>query len=149
MSCRARNRKQYEIYHRRYKSIIKSNKCYYCNDPADTQDHVPALYEVYTRGPDFFEEKGILFWLVPSCAACNSILRTDGWTPDQRAKMVYDYYTTKYSKLIGSPRWTEEELCELGPNLRSLVECQHDAQMWMDRKIGYMRDIFNDLINDG
>lgn len=143
---RSKNRKQYELHKHLYKPGFKSSKCYYCNDPADTTDHVPSLREVYIRGVDFFESKRILFLTIPSCGVCNSALGDKGWTPDQRAAMLYEYYSKKYTKILNQPHWDDEELEELGPNLRSAVDTSKIVHDWIERKLQYMEDIFQDVL---
>ena len=99
-------------------------ECIYCGLPADTRDHVPPLNRV-----EDYQHIGLAqeFYLkVPSCKQCNSLANEH--LQDSifdRIEFVKDKLARKYARLLKSAHWTEDELEELGPVLRSQVREAH------------------------
>ena len=138
--------KRYRAIMVNYKPYHRSTKCFYCGDKGDSIDHVPSLYEVYTRGVDFFLNKNIQLITVNSCRQCNSVAGTKGHNTDQRAKIIYKRYNKMYQSVLNNTFWSEEELDELGFLLRSAIEDKNTIKGWVERRLQYMEDIFYDVL---
>lgn len=60
--------------------------------------------------------------LVPACSECNTLLGSLLLTSvEARAAYLAGKLEMRYRKLLKSPKWTEEELEEVGPTLRSTL----------------------------
>lgn len=60
---------------------------------------------------------------VPACTECNSTAGANVFaTIAEKRAAIHDRYRRKYAKLLASQFWTEQELSELGYELRSRVE---------------------------
>jgi len=91
--------------------------------PADTVDHfVPRAFlkkvENFVNHTTLIKQK-----LLPACRECNS---TAGdrvfFTIGQKRRYIQNQYKIKYAKILDSPHWRDDELDELGYNLRSHIE---------------------------
>lgn len=94
--------------------------CVYCGSPADTRDHVPPI----TRVNDYrsIGLKNEQYLLVPCCKSCNSYLN-DSLQDNifDRIEHLKDILASKFSKQLKEVEWDDDELEELGDNLRSFV----------------------------
>src|ERR1041385_4788807 len=96
-------------------------RCTYCNSPyGDTLDHVvPWSYTHGTkrRGKPGAADNG--HRRVPACRECNNLL-SDAllFTVRERRAYVRQRLRERYGVPV---RWTDEELDELGPTLRSAI----------------------------
>lgn len=117
--------------------------CAYCGDPADSIDHVPPV----SRVDDYraLALRNEAFLKVPACKECNDLA---GDVLDesflQRAERVKDSIGRKAEKYLRRIEWDEEELQELGPNLRSKVEEHGFKERWYRGRLEYYRGV--DLI---
>lgn len=103
-------------FHWKYERVWSSERCYYCGQLAGTVDHVPPL-SVYSALPnrDEYQPK-----LVSCCSECNSLLGASPLlTLGRRRVYIRKALKHRYRKILSAPDWSEEELDELGPNLRS------------------------------
>lgn len=152
MASRIDLRKRYEALEVRYQWLWKGVKCYYCGDSADTIDHIPALSVAYSLGAERIHRHGFKLWKVNCCRECNVCL-SDKFliSPDRRGRWLYSYYLTKrYKRIIENQgvRFTQEELEEFGPNLRSFLQCHKDVHGWLERRFSYMENIFGISVGD-
>lgn len=119
--------KDLAMYHARYTRINgerSSNNlywlCVYCGAPADTRDHVPPI----TRVCDYeaFNLTHEMYLLVPCCNACNSIL-SDSLQENilDRIEHLKGILSSRYTRRLKSQEWQQDEIAELGRNLRSHV----------------------------
>ncbi len=72
---------------------------------------------------------------MPCCGECNSIA-SDHVFKTLRAKRSYiqDRLRKKYAKLINGPRWSDEEIAELGSTLRShILRCRQVQELTIAR----------------
>lgn len=109
--------------------------CVYCGDPADSVDHVPPSSRVSDYQALGLEKEEYL--LVKACRSCNKLLsdslqdsiisRIDELK--RRLKKRKAYWT--------ADDWSEEDLEELGPNLRSLIGASVNKQCNQKRRYEY------------
>ena len=95
--------------------------CVYCGDPADTIDHVPPLSRVDDYRSLRLEKETYL--LVRSCRECNAVLGESLQTS------VLERYELAKEKIAlkakpSKAMWTEEDMAELGPNMRRYVSSE-------------------------
>jgi len=120
-------------------------RCYYCGDPSDTLDHVPAIDWVYSLGPDSFEKQGIKLWLVPACRECNGLCNDKPLhTVTQRANFLWRAIENRYRKVLNGMSFTESELKEYGPNLRGVLRKHRDLAFWVERRLSFLSRQFFD-----
>ena len=80
-----------------------------------------------------FKKTGGELLLIPSCNDCN-ILLSDLWLfdYDERLSKLYYLYLDKIKK---SAEWTNEELDELGWNLRNMIEARQRRREELKQKL--------------
>ncbi len=90
--------------------------CVYCGNRCGTRDH---LLPVNMTGKA--ARRYIL--TVPACGECNSFIGDRGGSNvDDRRARAHDGIRRKHKRKLATKVWTEAELDELGPTLRSHVE---------------------------
>ena len=145
-SLKAANERR-KVFKTHYKHYHIDSKCYYCGDPSQTIDHVPAVTVAYSIGLDELERRKINLYKVRACKQCNSILGSkELLTLDDRARFVYERLQKLYKRLLKAQEWDSEEILELGPVLRSYVLSHHDAKNWVEHRLQYMEDLFYDVL---
>jgi len=96
--------------------------CYYCGMPALTIDHtIPKIILKSLAGQRKVLEEliGERKLTVSSCRECNSLLSSSYQkTLIERKSYLKFKLTYKYQKLLDMPKWTKEEIKELGPDLK-------------------------------
>lgn len=98
------------------------SRCAYCDWNADSIDHVPALSILRKWGPEYFRHMGVDLTTYPSCRECNSVLSVAPvYTLAERCLILIGHYRVKYRRVLTLEVWTDAELRELGPTLRSAV----------------------------
>lgn len=104
--------------------------CTYCGAPADTVDHVVpvACYGVTRKQGLQLIAKGSP--KVDCCRDCNTTLgAADAHTVEGRAALLLDAIRRRYRSLFELKSFTREELAQLGPALRRVIE-----RAWVERK---------------
>lgn len=95
--------------------------CYYCGDKRECLDHVPPLSIAVDLDLDQFRKKGGRLLLVPSCGQCNSLLGAKRLgSICERVNLLWNAYARLIERT--DHRWSQEEMDELGRNLRGVVE---------------------------
>lgn len=91
--------------------------CIYCGMPGYTKDH---LLPVTMTGQT--QRKFVA--VVPACGECNNgIGNRIGHRVTARREEAHQHLRKKYRKALDAKRtWTDDELAQLGPNLRSAVK---------------------------
>ena len=80
--------------------------CFYCGVPSNTPDHVWPRSQGGRK-------------TVPCCKECNVLLSAKTFsTIEDRVGYLKCRLATRYRKALATPDWTDEELGELGYNLR-------------------------------
>ena len=89
--------------------------CVYCGELATTKDHL--LPRSYTG-----EAERLLIPTVPACIECNSTLN-DIFMPDviERREYLKNKYRKKYKNLLKIIWYSDEDLMEFGPQLRTVL----------------------------
>lgn len=97
--------------------------CLFCAAPADQKHHTPPIYMMHNPIWHTFDPPRYKL-LVSVCAECNHILgKWCNWRLHEQAR----YILRDLNKRSYVPRWTEEEIDELGPGLQSRVEAAQRA----------------------
>lgn len=131
---RNRRRELLARYGHLYKRLpgLEENVCAYCGQRAVGMDHIPPISALYYKGSEGFDH----FWVVPCCNECNSLLsNSEAEDFGARAWHLHVAYRKRYSKILQVQDFTEEELEEMGPNLRSYIEASMDAKRIVRRKL--------------
>lgn len=93
--------------------------CAYCGERYTDIEHlVPHSWfeKVSAKAGDYWT------WLLPSCSECNSIASDQLFaTPRNKREYVQKRLIARYDFAFISEQWTQEEIEELGPNLRQYV----------------------------
>jgi len=104
--------------------LMEEDPCYYCGLIADIIDHtVPQsllkrMFEYENELPP-----GIKTMTVRACTECNSTLGGKIFNNlTDRMNYIKKRLREKNKRLLSMPFWNENELAELGPNLRRSVE---------------------------
>ena len=121
--------------------------CYYCGSTDDlTLDHtVPVSF--YSPRPTRKGMKSKYTDPVPvvdCCTECNSTLHNKLVIDVRdRADLIQKRYVKKYKKVLSLPRWDEEDIDELGKNLRSVVVRDQILQTNLKERLDYLEMIIN------
>ncbi len=127
-------------YHGLYKKSFdyELDRCVYCGEPKQTEDHVPPISIVYNLGSDYFIDNDIEFKLYPSCMQCNSMLCNKKlYSIKQRALYIAVRLEKKYTHYLDFAQWTHDELQELGRGLSDYVSTAQDLKTYYERRIDY------------
>jgi len=141
-SSAAQRRQRKLLLHHRYKRVDTGGKCVYCGDLAESDDHVPSLCDAYAYGADALIESGRELRIYPACLDCNSRLQMNaGLDILSRQEIILH----RLRRLLGQFKsdWDEDELDDLGPNLRSAVEKQFILKKALTRRVKYASDLSN------
>lgn len=111
-------------------------KCVYCGEPANTVDHQPPISRI-----DDYESLGLaneLYVLIPSCMDCNklagSVLHD---SPIERLEYIKDSLEKRLKKYLNQVEWDEEELKDIGPNLKSKILEDSNKKLTAINRIEY------------
>lgn len=114
---------------------FKKGVCVYCGDDADTKDHIPSISWAYALGYDNMVKEGAEFIKVSCCKTCNSVIGDRNLpTLSSRKAYVLEYFMKKGEK-YKMPKWTCDELAELGKTLKSSVKDRSDSYEFIKRRI--------------
>jgi hypothetical protein len=104
--------------------------CIYCGDAASDRDHVVP---VYYRSVRTYETD-----TVPACRDCNSAILSNRplFTVEDRRAYVAGALRRRLAK-TRSVEWTDEELADLGPALRTAVEADQLARRKLIQRLAY------------
>lgn len=125
----------------RYKVLEpKSWVCRYCGMPAETTDHCPPIPAAYAVGADVMIERGYPLLKVRACSECNTALSDRPlYSIAERVQYLIEVYAKRYKKLIRSPKWTVDELNELGDGyLGSYVIAHENAAAIACRRLEHL-----------
>lgn len=98
---------------------FQQEKCIYCGEAPGEIDHVPAISWLYALGSAYFEERGYPIITVPACRRCNGWLSDQPYhTIRQRKGYVASRMRQIFDKIMASPKWTDEEIEEMGKSFQ-------------------------------
>lgn len=113
--------------------------CVYCGLPSAGKDHL--LPRSLTG-----DARRQLVAVVPSCAECNSAINdTPTASITQRRAIAHGSIRRRKRGILAAPTWTDGDLAELGPTLRSAVRARQDVKRATLLRLGWPDDPFYDL----
>jgi hypothetical protein len=94
-------------------------QCAYCGDPADSIDHTTPRWFV-SGNYELIKRYGLI--KVHACRECNMLagVKVDRTWPE-RKRRIAKALRKRYFKFLQAASWGEDELAELGPQLRKYV----------------------------
>ena len=122
---------------------MKDKICYYCGMPASTKDHVIPKAILKTFDIQFNSESLHQYiknrtLLVPSCRECNNLLgATIQESLTARKAYLKKKLKQRYKKVLKMPKWTEEELNQMGKNLRSSIIASMNEKELIKKRIAW------------
>ena len=121
--------------------LARLQACAYCGNMAQSEDHIPPLKWMYALGSDHFRKRKILCILVPACRECNSSLSDRKiFNLKDRCAYLLGRYSRKYRRFLRGQKWRQEELDELGRNLRDYVTNFATCQLGIDRRVQILEE---------
>ena len=119
------------------------NRCYYCGQKADSIDHVipQAMLRQLAALSDEQITKSVLrkrALKVWACRECNC-LASDSIQDSlvERRQFVKKKLIKRYRKILALPKWSEDELGELGYVLRQHIELHAKIQEYIKARIAF------------
>lgn len=116
--------------------------CFYCGDVGYHRDHIEPVSIV-----GFCKYKGVE--TARACVEDNLILRDNSFpTIEERLEYLILKIIDKYD--LGAPisKWNDEELDELGPNLRAHIDKRTAERFHHSKRLLYMLSLYKQLIKD-
>lgn len=113
--------------------------CVYCNELSQSGDHiVPITTLMAPRGYTALKDT------LPCCLDCNrrlsSFIHADF---KERCHLLFKKLLVLAKQYEHLPDWTQEEMSELSPNLRTHVEYTIQEKLRTDRRIGALKQRFS------
>ena len=123
-------------------------KCFYCGEYATEKDHIIPVSFYWSgkrkRHNRYFIKGYGKDNLIDCCRECNSIAGNKVFTyVDDKREYIQERLKTKYRKVINMPFWSDEEIKELGYNLRKDIKIQQLARVWILNRINYPIEIYS------
>lgn len=119
------------LYKRMY--TFPWDKCAYCDGESDSLDHVPALSLLDGIDIVNYLKNGGKFRLYPCCLTCNRMLQaTPCLSYYDRLDVLIKKYTKKLSKMTV---WTEDELYEMGRNMKVYIQAHQAKIRYIQNKL--------------
>lgn len=119
----------------------ENRSCVYCGCLSSCEEHfLPYSWNAGTRrrGSERGGVHSYLGNLVPSCSECNGIKSDKVFdTLDDAREYVHKRLSKKYRRILKTPPWSEDELNDLGPNLRKEVKLRLKAKKWVEDRLGW------------
>lgn len=127
--------------------------CVYCGELGQAFDHVsPAsLHRVLSRFTEESITDDIRGALVLSCNDCNSALlgNCPEWLLSRRIKALKSRMLSKYNTKLNSYLWEDDEIDELGSNLRSHVRVENHKILTLRLRYAFQTPLeFIDEVED-
>lgn len=104
--------------------------CVYCGEYACEVEHVVARCH------------GEATWTVPSCSECNGM--AGGrlfYTFAEKRDHIHKSIRRKYSKVLRTAEFDREELREMGPRMRNLLQAALDAKTIVEQRLGFLLEM--------
>ena len=124
---------------------INFDKCFYCNDPRSCLDHAPPLSVAINLDLEKFHKSNEKLLLIPACDLCNNMLSNLPYSnPVDRLGILIKKYTNRINK-FSDKSWDEDEIEELGYNLKIIVNARENILDNYKRKLNSIMDKFVSL----
>jgi len=121
-------------------------KCFYCGDTTQqiTRDHVIPVSS--KKGGRYYSTKDT----VPCCKECNSTLGNKPfYTVESRALYLAERFAQKYKKALNTAKWDDEDIEELGKNLKSFVRSNEFLREFIALRISHCHEVAGSLYDPG
>lgn len=110
------------------KFIDNNGVCVYCGNRANTLDHFVPLAVLYMMGEIGGGERVTL----ECCSECNKIAGSHVFkTVAEKRAYIHGNLKERYHVLLKTPEWSEDELDEMGYNLRHYITENLQCQEWI------------------
>ena len=130
---------QHMLVHQPVRIAYPAGVCVYCGLPAGTKDHL--IPKTWTG-----EARRHRVAVVPACAECNSAIGDrHGFGVHERRGVAHDHLRRKHRRVLAAPDWTQADLDELGPGLRSSVEAAQGRKHAARARLAWPEDPFYDI----
>ena len=116
--------------------------CFYCGEPGVDRDHI---HPVCLRGDSErrFQDQETVF----SCKECNNILNGNFFSDIiERLTFLVNKFILRYELDKIQPVWTDEDIGELGRELRLMVKRKLKARQDAERRLLYMQAVAHKLL---
>jgi len=115
------------------------DNCGYCGQSADSEDHIPPLailpMLIAAGEGDRYERR-----LIPACRDCNVRLgASHAMTLRKRRKVLASRLERKYKHLLRRVVWDEDELSEMGRNMRGYIETSQAKREYVMERLRVLR----------
>jgi hypothetical protein len=121
---------------RLYKFIDNGGICVYCGVPATSADHFVPLSVIDALSDVIADRKGLV--LVPCCGQCNSIAGARMFnTIGAKRRYIQDRLRYKYRRHLECPRWSTEEVEELGWSLKTAILSAMAIRQWIEERLAW------------
>ncbi len=113
-----------KLYGHLYHRVIGFNMmtCAYCGDERYCLDHVPSISLVSGINIENYMKAGGTFKLYPVCKQCNTYL---GKTIATSYYERLSHLSIKYDEKLGKMEvWTDYEISQMGPGMKSVIQAQ-------------------------
>lgn len=127
------------IVHQPIRIAYPSGVCVYCGFPSGTKDHlIPKTWTGDTRRARVA--------VVPACAECNSLIHVSGsFNVSERRRIAQAKLAKKHRAVLAGIDWTDEQLAEFGPNLRSSLTSALQKKRALQSRLSWPEDPFYDI----
>lgn len=127
-------RKRKIIHNYKLHSSLQDYECFYCNQHAESKDHIPPI----SYCNDFEVDERVM---VRSCLLCNSLLGARHLhTLLLRSDYLLVAYRRRFYKLLSMPLWTEEEISELTGSLKRKILLAIKKKIHIEKKILFIEN---------
>lgn len=108
-------------------TVVRGDHCVYCGDRGDTSDHFTPLSVAKQM-----QDVGIVVTgkvKLPSCRECNALAGAKLFdTIAGKKRWIRSELRRRHAKLLAFKDWSEDELDDLGPDLRTTIESSMAAK---------------------
>lgn len=135
----------YGSYYRRT-TKFSFDDCVYCDEKAQSLDHVPPLSYLDTLNIDKYREMGGKFLLYPCCLECNMLLGDEQLvTLYDRLSYLHDKYERRLNKIV---KWEQSEIKQLGRNLKTYVQARQYKIKEYERKLACIEQLMKKRLGE-
>lgn len=113
--------------------------CSYCGEYAETYDHVISVsYKHVSRKLEVGNKEAI-----PCCSECNTTLgNVFLHTVSSKASYLIKKYKRRYSKVLKTPNWGDDELEDMGDSLRNSIIARLDMRSILIERLAHLKQTY-------